>query len=349
MTLSPDQTGASEDGSKQASGGAGAAQRPASAAGSLTEMVAAPPAVSFTQSFTQATLIKIGVLAGLLALLNYRYGIWLVKKWLSDADWTHGFVIPLFSIYLLYARREDLFSARRRSCLWGLPILLLFLAGEILGFYPIRNYWFGQICMIGVLFALVLYLAGTSTIRVTWLPVLFLIFAIPISPMLYTRISLPLQNLSAKGAVLILRLLQVRISSSASALTLTSKLGVERDLTVAEACSGMRLLMAFLALGVAMAYLEYKPIWQRVVLVLAAIPIAIFCNVLRVAITSYMFYLDKPEFGQKFMHHFTGMLMLVPAFAMLWLLAWILRWIHRHAVLEEPTRAGERTPAEGGE
>lgn len=104
---------------------------------------------------------------------------------------------------------------------------------------------------------------------------------------------------------------------------------LEPALDVAEACSGMRLLMAFLALGVAMAYLDDKPIWQRMVLVAAAIPIAILCNVIRVAITCWMYYIDRKELGEEFMHYFTGVLMLVPAFLMLWGLARLLRALPR--------------------
>jgi exosortase len=116
----------------------------------------------------------------------------------------------------------------------------------------------------------------------------------------------------------------VEIIRDASKWTLISRSGVLHELTVAEACSGMHLLMAFLALGIATAYLEARPVWQRSVLVLAALPIAVFCNVLRVAITCSMYYIDKKEFGQNVLHTFTGMLMLIPAFAMLWILGWVL-------------------------
>ena len=342
MTEQPRQ----DDANRQArlGGAEGGASLLSAPGGSLAEMVAAPAEVSFARSFPPQTVAKIALLAGLLVLLNYRHLDWLVRKWYNDSDWTHGFIIPLFSIYLLYSRREDLFAVRRKASILGLVLMVVFLAGEIFGLYPGRNFWFSQICMLGVLFAVVLYLAGGATIRVAWLPIVFLVFAIPISPRAYTAVSLPLQNLAAKGAAIIFRAMQVQISSSASGLELISRSGTPRELTVAEACSGMKLLMAFLALGVAMAYLDYKPIWQRVILVVAAIPIAIFCNVIRVAITCWMFYIDKPELGQDFMHYFTGMLMLIPAFGLLWLLSWILRHVFVEAGVEAEAPAG----AEGG-
>ena len=140
------------------------------------------------------------------------------------------------------------------------------------------------------------------------------------------------------------QVLGIDISSTASALTLTSKGGLERNLTVAEACNGMRLLTAFLALGVATAYLDDKPIWQRVILVVAAVPIAIFCNVIRVSFTCWTYYIDKPEMGQDFMHFFAGIMMLIPAFGMLWGWAWLLRNLF---VEDTDDRAEPRPAAEG--
>jgi exosortase len=141
----------------------------------------------------------------------------------------------------------------------------------------------------------------------------------------YSKIALPLQNIAAAASAAVLKLCGVNIIVKASELTLVSVSGITRDLTVAEACSGVRMLVAFMALGVAMAYLDDKPIWQRVTLVLMGVPIAIACNVMRVIITSTAYVMDKPDLGKDFMHSFTGMLMLVPALLMLWGLGWLLQ------------------------
>ena len=75
----------------------------------------------------------------------------------------------------------------------------------------------------------------------------------------------------------------------------------------------------------------------------AAVPIAIFCNIIRVTITCWMYYIDKPELGQGFMHTFAGLVMLVPAFFLLWLLAWMLKlpgWIGGNLFVEEHVPGG---------
>ena len=298
--------------------------RPASST-SLTELVAAvEPSVS-AAGLSRWDWAKMAILGGLLAMFNRWQFRPLVETWISDPNWSHGFLIPLFSLYLLYARRQELLSAPRRACLWGLPVLVGGLAVTMLGFHPIGTWWISQLGIPIALFGLVLYLAGPAVMRVAWLPIVYLVLAMPIPEMLYVQIALPLQNFAARGATSFLQLCGVEMSVTASRLDVVSRLGVEHTLTVAEACSGIRSLIAYVALGVAWAYLQYRPIWQRVVLVAAAVPIAIFLNVARVAITCVMYVIDKPELGQDFMHEVAGMVMLAPALVLFWFLSWLLR------------------------
>jgi exosortase len=306
---------------------------------SLADMVAVSAGPSFAQAFPPATRLKIAILAVLLAAVNYWQFPVLVGTWLSDANWTHGFLIPLFSAYLIYSRREELFAARRRVCLLGLPLMLLALMFIILGFYPIGTYWISQLNITLLLFGLVLYLAGPQVARITWVPIFYLALAMPIPDLLYARLAVPLQEFAAKGATILLQLAGVEMDVTASNLQIRSLSGHEHSLTVAEACSGMRSLMAYVALGVAWAYLEYRPLWHRITLVAATVPIAIFINVVRVAITCTMYVVDRPELGQDFMHGLVGMAMLVPALLLLWLLNWLLNSLFVEE--EEPPQGGE--------
>jgi len=99
---------------------------------------------------------------------------------------------------------------------------------------------------------------------------------------------------------------------------------LEPALDVAEACSGMRLLMAFVALGVAMAYLHYRPVWQRIILLAATIPIAIFCNIVRVTVTGFIYIFGAPKYAQGIYHDLLGLAMLPLAFALYGFLAWFM-------------------------
>ena len=310
-------------------------------------MVRLPERPSLRGSLSPGAMLKAAVIGVLLVWMNWWQLVELVSRWRHDANWSHGFVIPLFSLYLLYARRDELLSARRRVFPWALPMVIGSVLWILIGFHPIHTHWLCQLGMVSLVFWLVLYLAGPSVVRVTWLPMLFLVLAMPLPPMLYQGIAVPLQELAARCSVAILRILGVEISITASNLTITSLSGARNSLTVAEACSGVRSLMAFVALGVAWAYLEDRPIWQRVVLVLSAVPIAILCNVLRVAITCSMYVLDRSELGQSFMHKFTGMLMLGPALLMFWGLSELLRgfFVEVEVPQDEPgkTSSGGKT------
>ena len=298
----------------------------AAATGRLADMVADPSPAAGGDAGTvrRQIAIKIAVVAGLFIALNLWQFRVLLRLW-RDPDWSHGFIIPLFSLFLIWNRRQDIAGARARPFVWALPLMLVALAAQVISFYFISNYWLCQLSMIAMLFFLVLYLVGPGVVRVVWLPVLYLALAMPIPGSLYTKFSLPLQRIAAQGSAVILRLCGVTVDVSHSHMSIWSVSGRWQELTVAEACSGMRSLMAYVALGVAWAYLEDRPVWQRVILVLAIIPVAVLCNVIRVAITCTAYYQDKPEWGQDFMHTFTGMLMLIPALAMFGLLGWALK------------------------
>ena len=313
-------------------------------AGRLADLVARPAGRLPDQGMRRETIAKIAVLACLFAGLNIWQFRALLRGW-GDPDWSHGYIIPLFSLFLIWNRREDLAAARPRVFIPGLILMILALLGQVVSFYLVSNYWLCQLSMVAMLFFLVLYLAGPNVIRVMWLPILYLALAMPIPGSLYTRVSVPLQEIAAWGSAIILRAFGVAVDLVHSHLNITSISGQPRGVTVAEACSGMRSLMAYVALGVAWAYLEDRPVWQRIVLVLSIIPVAVFCNIMRVAITCTAYYRDRPEWGQDFMHTFTGMLMLIPALLLFLLLSWTLK---RLFVEEEDDESDDAPDREGG-
>lgn len=290
------------------------------------------------------TVVKVAVLAGLLLALNFWQVLAMVDAWLTDANWSHGFIIPLFSLYLLFSRRDELFQAPRRVCLWGLPILIASLLVMALAFYPIQNYWFSQLSITGMIFGLVLYLAGPAVAKLTWLPIFYLALGMKIPGSLYERIAYPLQELAATCSALLLQLFGVVMEVTASHLDVTSVTGAHHGLDVAEACSGVRSLMAFAALGVAMAYIEPRPMWQRIILVVSVLPITVACNILRVTLTATAFVLDKPEWGQHVMHTLMGMVLLVPALGMLLLLSWLMKSLFTDEEVDDDEEAGAEGP-----
>ena len=292
--------------------------------GSLVDMVGVFENRPVDQAFSRSVYVKVAVIAFLFCGLNFWQFERLVAGWRIDPNWSHGFLIPLFSLYLIYTRWDQLVAARRRVCLWGLPIILLSLLVLVFAFFRLGTYWFCQLSMIPLLLGIVLYLSGPSVLKITWVPIVFLLLAIPIPDILYQKIAYPLQELAAHSTTVLLRLCNVTIDVSASSLSITSISGRVHPLQVVEACSGVRSLMAFVALSVAMAYIDDRPVWQRLVLIFSSLPITMLCNILRVTATATMFVIDKPELGQDFMHTFMGMALLPPALLMLLGLSWMM-------------------------
>jgi hypothetical protein len=117
---------------------------------SLADLVDVRKSISLRESFPPSALIKTGVIALLFVGVNWRQFPQLVNIWQHDPNWTHGFVIPLFSLYLLYVRRDELFAARRRAFVWALPLVVLSIVFIVVSYQLIRTYWFCQLGMVCV-------------------------------------------------------------------------------------------------------------------------------------------------------------------------------------------------------
>jgi len=270
--------------------------------------------------------VKMLIIGGLFYYLFRNEIEAIVHRWLTDSSWSHGFLIPLFSLYFINQHKKEILNLRTRPNYLG----LFFLIFGIL-FYPfniihLRYGYLRPIGMIATLGAIVLFFGGWRLIRYTWLPIAFLIFAVPLPQRYYVYLTMPMRKLAATVATALLNLVpQMEAAVSGVVIDVIYKgQRLEPALNVAEACSGMRLLMAFLALGVAMAYLHYRPVWQRVILLASTIPIAILCNIVRVTVTGFIYVLIHPKYTQGIYHDALGLSMLPLAFGLYGLLAWFM-------------------------
>ena len=270
--------------------------------------------------------VKIFVIGALFCFLFLAEIDSIVRRWITDASWSHGFLIPLFSLYFVNQRKEEILNLETRPNYLG----LLFLVCTIL-FYPfnivhLQYGYLRPIGMIASLGAIVLFLGGWRLIKHTWLAVAFLIFAIPLPERYYKALTIPMRQWAATVASGLLNLVPGLEATANGVLIDVFYKGqtLAPALDVAEACSGMRLLMAFLALGVVMAYLHERPLWQRLVLVASTVPIAILCNIVRVTITGFIYILIHPRYAQGIYHDILGMAMLPLAFGLYGLLAFFM-------------------------
>ena len=277
-------------------------------------------------------LVQIVVLAGLFSLRFFHvlYSLW--NRW-RDPNWSHSYLVPLFSLWFLYIRRHKLKNLPLKRSWTGIVILVIGMVIEFWAMFFLRFDYGRYMGLLVSVFGLVLFLGGWGLMRHAWVSVLFLIFMMPVPASIYERAASPLQELAARASVTTLNVCQidakrrgtviqipmpVKDKEGNPVLDMTGKPLIKIEpLNVAEACAGLRLLVAFIALGVAFAYLSDKPVWQRLVLIGSTVPIAVFCNMVRVSGTGLLFRFVHRDMAKGFYHEFAGWVMLLVAMAIL--------------------------------
>ncbi len=271
------------------------------------------------------TYVKMLMIGALFCYLFRNEIAAIVRRW-DDPSWSHGFLIPFFSLYFINQHKKDILNLHTKPSYLGLFFLI---CGIV--FYPVNIVYFQygyfrSIDMIATLGAVVLFLGGWSLIKHVWLPIAFLVFAVPLPQRYYVAFTMPMRILASSVASVLLNLVSSveAIATGVIIDVIYKGQRLEPPLNVAEACSGMRLLMAFLALGVAMAYLHYRPVWQRIILLASTVPIAVFCNIVRVTVTGFIYIMGNPKYAQGIWHDALGMMMLFLAFGLYGSLAWFM-------------------------
>ncbi|MCE9591442.1 MAG: exosortase [Planctomycetes bacterium] len=263
-----------------------------------------------------------------------------IGQW--GGDWSHALAVPFIAIYYICLKRDDLAALQRRTCWPGLAILFLGIFSYTFWIAPGRNDMLQGYSMILGLFGLVLFLLGPSMMRVLWFPILYLSLGVKISDRIWENIAAKLQALAAQTATLLLNILGKDAEVHGTIITLYRAAQRVGDLNVEEACAGLRMLMAFIALGVAVAFLFDREWWQRLTMVLFTVPIAIGINVGRVTIMGLLYYIN-PSLSMGDFHKFVGLLMLIPALLLFMFLGWVLDRIFINDT--PPRRAQANIPA----
>ena len=278
-------------------------------------------------------------IVGVLFVILFRSEIRdIVSRWVTDSSWSHGFLIPLFSLYFVDQRRQQILNLRTRPNYLGLLLLICCIVFYPFNIVHLQYGYLRPMTMISTLGAIVLFLGGWRLVKHTWLPIAYLVFAVPLPQIYYNSLTDPMRRWAATIASGLLNLVpDLEASANGKIIDVFYRgQSLEPALDVAEACSGMRLLLAFMALGVAMAYLHERKLWQRLVLVVSTVPIAILCNIVRVTVTGFIYILIHPKYAQGVYHDMLGMAMLPLAFGLYGLLALFMSSLF----VDDDTKAG---------
>lgn len=239
-------------------------------------------------------------------------------------DWGHAFIVPFISGYAIWKQRAAL-ARFTPEVFW--PGALLFFLGVICYFYfttGVPNHMLQGWAIVLTLYGLVALLLGPRFMLPLTFPIAYLLFGVTISEKIMLKVTFELQLIASKGAWAVLNMVGLPTDLSGNVLAITRGDGSIIPLEVAKACSGMRTVVAFYALGTAVAFLSCRLWWQRVALLLLAGPIAIFINVLRVASLGVASVVN-PNLAAGETHMFIGVLWLVPALGVFMAAVWALR------------------------
>src|SRR5579875_3024447 len=229
----------------------------------------------------------------------------LAHVWRTNDQYSHGFLVPGFALVLLWLRRDKLESASLRPGLviGGLLLALGFglrLAGVYWYFL-----WLDAFAIVPCVAGLCWLLGGWAAWRWAWPAILYLVFMIPLPYRLSTALSAPLQSLATSVSTFLMQTLGLPALSEGNVIVLN-----EARLNVIEACSGLRMLMVFVALSAAMALLTRRPLLDKFILLVSAVPIAVLSNILRITATGILHETTNRETANLFCHDLGGWLMM---------------------------------------
>jgi exosortase len=273
------------------------------------------------------------LIAGLVVLVAFLYsGILglLVQDWWTDPNFSHGFFVPAFSIFVIWQRRKVLASIPVEPSWSGLAIIVLALLVYLLGVIG-AELFLSRSSFVLLLAGLVIYFLGWGYFRALIFPWAFLFLMVPLPTLILSEVTFPLQFLASNLASSLLALVGVPVLREGNIIQLPTM-----SLEVVEACSGIRSLVSLVTLSLMYGYLMEASTLLRVTLALAGIPIAIAANSLRVMGTGLLGLYWGPDKAEGFFHTFSGWVIFILALGMLLGLHRVLRFLGQAFVPRKP-------------
>jgi exosortase len=250
------------------------------------------------------------IIAGALLLLFYPALIWLVRSWLSNPYYTHGFLIPPIAALLAWRQWRHLRAAPRRGETW--PGLLVTVAGLATVVWAMRwqSYFVAALALVALLVGILLYLEGWPRLRYWFFPLLFLAFMVPLP---FVDLASPwLESFTAESATAMARLFGISAAHQGGEIALANT-----TITVGAPCSGLRSLVAMITVSVGWVYLVQGRPAAKALMLVAVVPLVIFSNVLRITILLVVADLFGEEIALSYYHDWSSPLLFMMALGLL--------------------------------
>lgn len=235
----------------------------------------------------------------------------MVKVWYNDANYSHGFIVPVIALYLLRQRSPSLKALPVRPDNLGLAIIFLGLLQLLCGWFS-AEYFTTRSSFIVVLAGLILFLFGREVLKGMAVPVGYLLFMVPVPYIAYDMVAFPLKLLVTRLSVFVLHALGIAVMREGNIIMFPAA-----TFEVADACSGIRSLVSLVALAAAYAVLQRTTMPRCWLIILSALPIAVAANTARVVITGILAQWWGAKAAEGFFHEFAGMAVFLCALVLL--------------------------------
>jgi exosortase D (VPLPA-CTERM-specific) len=287
-------------------------------------------------------------LSALLMLFIFNEGlVHLVLTWENREEYSHGFLIPFVVAFLIWQKKDALqrlqFDGTWAGVIIALFGLLLYVVGELSTLYVIVQYAF-----LIVIYGVALSLVGWKGFKIILLPLLILIFMIPLPNFILQGLSGQLQLISSQLGVWVIKAFGISVLLEGNVIDLGSY-----KLQVVEACSGLRYLFPLMTFGFITAYFYKAVFWKRAIIFLSSIPITILMNSFRIGVIGVTVEYWGQEMAEGFLHDFEGWVVFMACTGVLFLEMWLLTKIGKDKTLlreafaiELPAKTPKGTPAQ---
>jgi len=242
----------------------------------------------------------------------------LLGRWGTQEEYSHGYLIPLVSAYLIWERRNLLKTLEFRPS-W-LPVGVVVLAtavaviGEISALYILIHF-----ALVLIILAMAWSILGWEAFRYVLIPLALLAFAIPLPYFLEATLTADLQLVSSQLGVALIRLFEIPVYAEGNVIDLGSY-----QLQVVEACSGLRYLYPLMGVGFIVVYLYQVAFWKRALIFFSTIPITILMNSIRIGIIGILVNYWGQGMAEGFLHFFEGWIIFIACLAILLGEMWLL-------------------------
>ncbi len=258
------------------------------------------------------------VLSAALVALYLPFLTKLVTEWGTNDDYSHGYFIPVLTIYFIYSMRDELRVLALTPNNSGVIIVAAGLA-QLLVAKIGSEYFLQRTSLIIVLLGLVLFLLGRQYFKKLFVPIAYLIFMVPLPAIIWNKIAFPMQLFASAITERVIYFLGIPIYREGNILHLA-----ETTLEVVAACSGLRSLVTMFALSAALAILSSLSTTKKTILFISAVPIAIFANICRLTFTALLATKMGSDAAQGFLHEFSGIMVFLLGLSLLVAVNWLL-------------------------